>query len=69
MKNSAGNRVKHVLNPVEFKGVPCIGSALKARNHVIVPGKDIHNFPFALVAPLQAKEYVSTLHCMFFDLA
>ena len=61
--------MKNVLNPIEFKSVSCIGPALKARNHIIVPGQDVNNFTFALVAPLQAKEYVSTLHCMFLDLA
>ena len=69
VKNSARNRVQNVLNAFKFKGVSGVGAALKARYDVVVPREDVHNFTFPFVAPLQAEEYVSTLHCSVLDLA
>ena len=53
-ENARGNRVQHVLLALEVEGVPCIRAALEPGDHPVGGSEHVHDFPFSLVAPLQA---------------
>ena len=53
-ENARGNRVQHVLLALEVEGVPCVRAALEPGDHPVGGSEHVHDFPFSLVAPLQA---------------
>jgi hypothetical protein len=43
-----------MFDPFEFQRMPGIGTALEPGDYVVVGRKDINDFPFAFIAPLEA---------------
>ena len=58
MEDPRGDGVQHVLDPVEFEGMPGIGPALKAGDDIIIAGENVNDFSFSLVSPLEAEQQI-----------
>ena len=58
MENPGRDGVQYVLGSFEFKSMTGIRPALKACNDVVSWCEYIHQFSFALVAPLQSEQYI-----------
>ena len=58
-EHAARDGMKDVLLAVKNQRVPGVGSALEARDDVVLRGQDIHDFPFSFVAPLEAQKHIN----------
>ncbi len=58
-EHAARDGMKDVLLAVKNQRVSGVGSALEARDDVVLRGEDIHDFSFSLVAPLEAQKHIN----------
>ena len=67
-EHAARDGMKDVLLAVKNQRMPGVGSALEARDDVVLRGQDIHDFPlsFSLVAPLEAQKHINLHEPVFF---
>jgi hypothetical protein len=52
-EDARGHRVEYKLLSVKDEGVPSIGAALETGDDIVLGGKDVYNFSFAFVSPLE----------------
>lgn len=55
--DAAGDQVQSGLDPVDHQGVTGIVAALKAHHGLHAIGEQVHDLPFAFIAPLRADHH------------
>ena len=54
--------MEHESVSVKHEGMPRIGAALEACDHLVIRGQDIDHLAFAFVAPLEPEYDINFLH-------
>ena len=57
-EDSGRNRMKHEGSAVEHQRMTGVGAALEACNNLVIRRQYVHDFAFALVAPLEAENNI-----------
>jgi hypothetical protein len=58
VKNTRWYRVQYMLGAFKLERMPCVWTTLKTGYDVVLWCEYIHQFSFALVAPLKPEEYI-----------